>query len=133
MFEYKNGFFVILKEWTYFARKKLEYTCHTAFLISIVVCQWSNIHICRTRRRSLFQQGCGNWFLNFAIIFETSVACFLSYSPGMDVAFRMQPLRIEWWLLPLIFTFIIFIYDEMRKFFLRSLPAGSWMEKELYY
>ena len=42
---------------TYAQRKKLEYTCHTAFFVSIVIVQWADLIICKTRRLSLFQQG----------------------------------------------------------------------------
>jgi sodium/potassium-transporting ATPase subunit alpha len=42
---------------TYAQRKKLEYTCHTAFFVAIVVVQWADLIICKTRRLSLFQQG----------------------------------------------------------------------------
>ena len=45
------------QEWTYQQRKILEFTCHTAFFISIVVVQWTDLIICKTRRNSLFQQG----------------------------------------------------------------------------
>ena len=45
------------QEWTYQQRKILEYTCHTAFFVSIVVVQWTDLIICKTRRNSLFQQG----------------------------------------------------------------------------
>ena len=42
---------------TYRQRKILEYTCHTAFFVSIVIVQWADLIICKTRRLSLFQQG----------------------------------------------------------------------------
>ena len=42
---------------TYNQRKILEYTCHTAFFVSIVVVQWADLIICKTRRLSLFHQG----------------------------------------------------------------------------
>ena len=42
---------------TYDQRKILEYTCHTAFFVSIVIVQWADIIICKTRRNSLFTQG----------------------------------------------------------------------------
>ena len=38
------------QEWTYRERKILEYTCHTAFFVSIVVVQWVDLIICKTRR-----------------------------------------------------------------------------------
>ena len=44
------------QEWTYADRKILEYTCHTAFFASIVVVQWADLLICKTRKNSLFQQ-----------------------------------------------------------------------------
>jgi sodium/potassium-transporting ATPase subunit alpha len=42
---------------TYDARKQLEYTCHTAFFVSIVVVQWADLIICKTRRNSIVHQG----------------------------------------------------------------------------
>jgi len=45
------------QEWTYEARKKLEYTCHTAFFVAIVIVQWADVIICKTRRLSLYHQG----------------------------------------------------------------------------
>jgi len=44
-------------EWTYSQRKDLEYTCHTAFFTTIVVVQWADVIISKTRRLSVFQQG----------------------------------------------------------------------------
>jgi hypothetical protein len=35
----------------------VEFTCHTAFFVSIVVVQWADLIICKTRRNSVFQQG----------------------------------------------------------------------------
>merc|ERR1712136_149862 len=67
------------QEWTYNARKQLEYTCHTAFFVSIVVVQWADLIICKTRRNSLFQQGMRNHVLTFGLFFETAIACLLSY------------------------------------------------------
>lgn len=42
---------------TYEQRKIVEFTCHTAFFVSIVVVQWADVIICKTRRNSVFQQG----------------------------------------------------------------------------
>lgn len=41
---------------TYSQRKILEYTCHTAFFVSIVVVQWADLIICKTRKNSILQQ-----------------------------------------------------------------------------
>ncbi|XP_065207095.1 sodium/potassium-transporting ATPase subunit alpha isoform X5 [Planococcus citri] len=120
------------QEWTYRDRKALEYTCHTAFFVSIVVVQWSDLIICKTRRNSIFHQGMRNWALNFGLVFETALACILSYTPGMDKGLRMYPLKFEWWIPPIPFMIAIFIYDEVRRFYLRRNPGG-WLEQETYY
>merc|ERR1739844_501078 len=120
------------QEWTYQSRKILEYTCHTAFFASIVVVQWADLLICKTRKNSLFQQGLRNYMLNFGSFFETALAAFLSYTPGMDKGLRMYPLKINWWIPAIPFSILIFVYDETRKWLLRRQPGG-WIEKETYY
>ncbi|CAF0933815.1 unnamed protein product [Brachionus calyciflorus] len=120
------------QEWTYEQRKMLEYTCHTAFFISIVIVQWTDLIICKTRRNSLIQQGMTNHMLNFGLLFETAVACFLSYTPGFDRGLNMYPVKFTWWLAALPFSLLILIYDEIRKYLIRKYP-GSWVEQETYY
>ncbi|XP_008333227.1 sodium/potassium-transporting ATPase subunit alpha-2-like [Cynoglossus semilaevis] len=117
---------------TYEQRKIVEFTCHTAFFVSIVVVQWADLIICKTRRNSLFQQGMNNRILIFGLFVETALAAFLSYCPGMDVALRMYPLRILWWFCAFPYSLLIFLYDEIRKFILRRSPGG-WVEMETYY
>ena len=71
------------QEWTYVARKELLRTCQTAFFFSIVVVQWANLIICKTRRLSLFQHGMWNCVLNSALVFETLLAIFFVNTPGI--------------------------------------------------
>merc|ERR1719427_579851 len=82
------------QQWSYGQRKIVEFTCHTAFFTSIVVVQWADLLISKTRRLSLFQQGMKNRVLILGLYEETLLATFLSYCPGMDTALRMYPL--EW-------------------------------------
>ena len=81
------------QEWTYAQRKVLEYTCHTAFFMSIVIVQWADLMICKTRRNSIIHQGMMNHHLTFGLFFETSLAAFMAYCPGLDKGLRMYPLR----------------------------------------
>ncbi|KAL6481400.1 hypothetical protein MHYP_G00094800 [Metynnis hypsauchen] len=120
------------QEWTYESRKIVEYTCHTAFFVSIVIVQWADLIICKTRMNSIVQQKMKNKILIFGLLEETALASFLSYCPGMDVAIRMYPLKPWWWLCALPYALIIFIYDEARRYILRRNPGG-WVEKETYY
>jgi sodium/potassium-transporting ATPase subunit alpha len=121
------------QEWTYEQRKRLEYTCHTAFFVSIVVVQWTDLMICKTRRNSIFQQGMWNHHLTFGLFFETTLAGFLSYCPGLEYGLRMMPLRWTWWLPAIPFSAAILTYDEVRKLILRHSKPGSWLERETYY
>ena len=120
------------QEWTYRERKKLEFTCQTAFFITIVVVQWSELVACKTRTNSIIHQGMSNHVMNFALVFETVLAAFLSYFPGMDVALNMYPIKACWWIPPLPFAVVIMIYDEGRRYFIRKYPGG-WVEEETYF
>ncbi|XP_031438332.1 sodium/potassium-transporting ATPase subunit alpha-1b [Clupea harengus] len=120
------------QQWTYEQRKIVEFTCHTGFFSSIVIVQWADLIVCKTRRNSVFQQGMKNKILIFGLFEETALAAFLSYCPGMDIALRMYPLKINWWFCALPYSLLIFIYDEMRKLILRRNPGG-WVERETYY
>jgi sodium/potassium-transporting ATPase subunit alpha len=121
------------QEWTYGQRKIVEFTCHTAFFTSIVVVQWADLLICKTRRLSIFQQGMRNKIMIAGLFEETLLAAILAYMPGTDVALRMYPLEWHWWLVPMPFSLLIFIYDETRKYLLRNNAPGNWVEQETYY
>jgi len=120
------------QQWAFADRKVLEYTCHSAFFVSIVIVQWADVIICKTRKLSVFQQGMNNWVLNTGILFETALAAFMCYTPGLDKALRVYPLLFWWWLPALPFSVLIWVYDECRRFLLRKYPGG-WVERETYY
>ncbi|GMT29389.1 hypothetical protein PFISCL1PPCAC_20685 [Pristionchus fissidentatus] len=120
------------QEWTYANRKILEHTCQTAFFVTIVVVQWGDLIVSKTRRNSLAQQGMTNGMLNFGLFFETMVAFILCYCPGMDTALKMYGLRFWWWFPGVPFGLLIIVYDETRKYLIRKYPGG-WVERETYY
>ena len=121
------------QEWTYQDRKILENTCHTAFFVTIVMVQLVDALICKTRKLSIFSQGLQNQYLNAALVFEALLAIFLSYTPGMDKALQMYPLRWNWWLTPVPFAFLILIYDECRKLLMRNISPKNWFYDEIFY
>uniref|UniRef100_A0A915E708 Cation-transporting P-type ATPase C-terminal domain-containing protein n=1 Tax=Ditylenchus dipsaci TaxID=166011 RepID=A0A915E708_9BILA len=120
------------QEWTYANRKILEYTCQTAYFVSIVIVQWADLIISKTRRNSIVQQGMNNWTLNFGLVFETCLAAFLCFCPGLDRGLKMYSMRFCWWFPAIPFSILIFVYDEMRRFLIRRYPGG-WVERETYY
>ena len=120
------------QEWTYAQRKIVEYTCHTMFFTAIVIVQWADVIICKTRRLSITQQGMNNNVLIAGLFEETLLAAFLAYCPGTDAMLRMYPIEWYWWFAPMPFSLIIFIYDETRRWLMRRSPGG-WVESETYY
>jgi sodium/potassium-transporting ATPase subunit alpha len=106
-------------EWTYEQRLKLLSAAQTSYFTSIVIVQWADLIICKTRVLSVFQQGMLNMTMNKAILFETVLAIFITYCPGMDVALKTNPLQGQWWTPALSFSFIIWVYDECRKYLMR--------------
>merc|ERR1712212_549692 len=120
------------QEWTYSQRKIVEYTCHTMFFTAIVIVQWADVLICKTRRLSIFQQGMKNKILIAGLFEETLLATLLAYMPGTDAMLRMYPLEWSWWFIPMPFSLIIFCNDETRKMLIRRTPGG-WVENETYY
>nr|CAD2171846.1 unnamed protein product [Meloidogyne enterolobii] len=120
------------QEWTYANRKILEHTCQTAYFVSIVIVQWADLIISKTRRNSIVQQGMSNWILNFGLVFETVLAALLCYLPGTDQGLRMYGLRFTWWFPAIPFSILIFVYDEFRRYLIRRYPKG-WVERETYY
>uniref|UniRef100_A0A914HS84 Sodium/potassium-transporting ATPase subunit alpha n=1 Tax=Globodera rostochiensis TaxID=31243 RepID=A0A914HS84_GLORO len=120
------------QEWTYVDRKILEHTCQTAYFVSIVIVQWADLIISKTRRNSIVQQGMSNWVLNIGLVFETALAAFLCYCPGLDNGLRMYGLRFSWWFPAVPFSVLIFVYDEFRRYLIRRFPGG-WVERETYY
>merc|ERR1719427_1498742 len=120
------------QEWTYDQRNILEQTCHTAFFVAIVIAQWTDVIISKTRRLSLLQQGMWNMMLNFGICFETAVAAILQYTPGLNEGLRLRPMNFLWWLPALPFALAILIFDETRRYIMRHNPGG-FVEQDTYY
>ncbi|TRY70575.1 hypothetical protein TCAL_08725 [Tigriopus californicus] len=117
------------QEWTYEDRKNLEYSCHAGVFFSIVAMQWITLIISRTRKLSIFQRGMGNWVANFSIFFETCLAFLLIYMPGLNQGLQLQYLFPLSWFPPLPFLIILFVYEEMKKAYVRK-HANTWIEHE---
>uniref|UniRef100_A0A3Q4GKJ1 Sodium/potassium-transporting ATPase subunit alpha n=1 Tax=Neolamprologus brichardi TaxID=32507 RepID=A0A3Q4GKJ1_NEOBR len=106
----------------------VEFTCHTAFFTSIVIVQVADLLICKTRTNSI---------LGFVfVVFQICVANReVAECPLVGKLAFFSPhvyLRPMWWFCSVPYSFLIFIYDEVRKYILRRTPGG-WVELETYY
>ncbi|GAA48524.1 Na+/K+ transporting ATPase subunit alpha K01539 sodium/potassium-transporting ATPase subunit alpha [Clonorchis sinensis] len=120
------------QEWTYGQRMTLQKAAYTSFFVAVVIAQWADLIICKTRRLSIFQQGMFNHKLTTSLFFEITVAWVLQYIPGVNKAIQLEPMLYQWWVPALPFALLILVYDEVRKWIIRKLPNG-WLERETYY
>jgi sodium/potassium-transporting ATPase subunit alpha len=118
----------------------------TAYFVAIVIVQWADLMICKTRMNSISQQGMLNSFMNFGLVFETLLACFFCYVPGVNIGIGTRPIRFTHWLPAVPFSLWIFGYDELRKLIMRKTTAtkensltgqierdAGWLERNTYY
>ncbi|XP_078387905.1 potassium-transporting ATPase alpha chain 2-like [Cetorhinus maximus] len=121
------------QEWTYQQRLYMEWTCYTAFFVGIVIEQLADLIIRKTRRNSIFQQGIfGNKVLWLGLLSQVGIALLFCYCPGMQSSLHFTHLRVQYWFVVAPFAILTFVYDEIRKFFIRRYP-GSWWDKNMYY
>ena len=91
-------------------------TAITGFFASIIICQVSDVIICRTRRQSLLTVGLlTNKLVLLGIAAELLLLALISYVPAFNTFFGTAPL--EAWHLALSVPFAIFILlgDELRR------------------
>jgi sodium/potassium-transporting ATPase subunit alpha len=117
-----------------------------AGFICIIVVQWADLMICKTRWLSIAQQGMVNPMMNFGLLFETILGCFLCYIPGLGDVLGTRPIRFQHWFPGMPFCLFIFFYDETRKYLMRktsksvvdkmtakTIKTEGWLERNTYY
>jgi len=132
-------------------QKEALHYAQTAGLICIIIVQWADLMICKTRWLSIRQQGMTNPVMNFGLLFETVLGAFLCYVTPIGSVLGTRPLRFTHWLPGVPFSIFIFLYDEIRKNLMRGGPCGlgsketrdpvtskvtrapGWLEKWTYY
>merc|ERR1711871_1524801 len=102
-------------------QKEALHHAQTGGFINIIVVQWADLMICKTRFLSIRQQGMVNPVMNFGLLFETILGSFFCYMPGISgTALGTRALRLSHWLSGIPFFCFIFMYDEIRKLIMRG-------------
>eukprot|EP01108_Squamamoeba_japonica_P001210 TRINITY_DN1484_c0_g1_i3.p1 TRINITY_DN1484_c0_g1~~TRINITY_DN1484_c0_g1_i3.p1 ORF type:complete len:647 (+),score=436.19 TRINITY_DN1484_c0_g1_i3:160-2100(+) len=114
------------------ARSNALRRAQTGFLLSIIQVQWADLLICKTRKLSVFQQGMRNSVLWFGLASETLLIVLLVYVPPLNNVFGTLNLAGVYWLAALPFTWLIFMYDEVRKYLLRTRGPDAFVQKTYY-
>lgn len=68
-----------------------------SFFVAIVIVQWADLMICKTRWLSIRTQGMINSAMNFGLFFETLLAAWLCYCPPINVGLGTRNLRLVHW------------------------------------
>jgi len=105
---------------------------HSVVFVALLVTQWADLIICKTRRLSIIQHGMGNWAVNIALVVQTAVACIAIYVPGIQTVLESESVPWYFWFCGLPFAIIIIVVDEARRYVIRKYPNG-WVFKETYY
>jgi len=105
---------------------------NSAYFLSIIIVQWADLMICKTRIRSLFEQGMNNIFMNYALIFETLLGAFLVYTPVANIVTGTSSVKFVWWTAAVPFSLMIYVYDELRKGWIRK-NEGGWLQRNTYW
>ncbi|KDO35437.1 hypothetical protein SPRG_00285 [Saprolegnia parasitica CBS 223.65] len=118
----------------------------TAYFVAVIMSQWGNLLICKTRYLSLFTQGMHNDVMFMGLMFETLLGAVMSYSGFFNTIFSTGSMRLTHWFCGMPFTLLIFSVDEMRKYMLRETSVTTvdpdtgrmvrtpgWIERNTYY
>jgi magnesium-transporting ATPase (P-type) len=96
----------------------------TACLTAIVLMQMVNVHLCRSRRTSLFELPLfANKLILAGIVTEIVVILAIDYTPIGHAIFGTAPIGWTAWLVVLPFAIAMLGLEEARKAFVRRTPA----------
>merc|ERR1712060_833335 len=86
------------------------YYAQSGYLITIVVVQWSDLMICKTRNLSISQQGMINNNANFALFFETALVAILCYVPFLNTVLGTRMIAFPHFGIPAMSFFMVIIF-----------------------
>jgi magnesium-transporting ATPase (P-type) len=92
----------------------------TACLTAIVLMQVVNVHLCRTRRRSIrSERFLSNHLVTAGIVIELGVILLIDYTRAGNALFDTAPIPLTTWLFVLPFAAAMLGLEELRKWVVR--------------
>lgn len=101
------------------------YYAQSAYFATVVLVQWSNIFACKSRKAS-FIYSAVNSTMFFGILCETCLFVFLLYCPGVNKVFGGRPLPFFLLCPGLLFSILLLVWEETRKFLINRKSNGRW-------
>lgn len=119
------------------------FNASAAYFLTVIVTQWANNLICKTRVMPIAQQGVTNWVQNYGMIFTTCFGALLVYVPPIAEGVGARAVASPHFIVPgmAYFTIILF-YDEVRKSFVRmgidksvrgKVKLQGWFARNTFY
>jgi len=97
----------------------------SAFYVTVVFCQFFHIWMCKTRRVSFFQHGIGgNMMMIYGAVIEMALLVVIVYVPFLQPVFGSHAIDALYWTPALLFFPVCWIYNEVRKYYIRKHPFG---------
>jgi sodium/potassium-transporting ATPase subunit alpha len=113
------------------------------YFLSIIVLQWANVIIVKTKRVSIFHHGLRNVVSMYGVLFETLLGIFVAFTPGVDLALGGRRVHFLHFFIPgFPFFMLVIVYDELRKWVIRyqtdknkrlGIEKKGWMEEKTLY
>ncbi len=98
----------------------------TAYFIGVVWGQIINFFVCKTRKLSCLTQGLSNTFMFFSLTTELMLVLVITYFQPFNTAFGTRDnIFMHFGVAALPFSMLQLLIDEIRKYFIRSLPTDA--------
>ncbi|WP_371413177.1 cation-translocating P-type ATPase [Methanococcoides sp. AM1] len=98
-----------------------------AFFAAVIICQVANLLVSRTRVESAFSKNLfTNKMIMLAIVSELVILSMIMFYPFANTIFGTAPVSVEYLLLAVPFAILLFVQDEIRKYYIRK---GSLLAK----
>jgi sodium/potassium-transporting ATPase subunit alpha len=102
---------------------------NSAYLTTVICCQWANCLINKSRVMSLGQQGFKSMHVNSGFVYSFCLMILIQYLPFINIAFASRSIAFPHFFVAGFPWFLwILLFDEMRKLYVRQglkrMPGG---------
>ena len=104
----------------------------TSWYITVVLSQFANIWMCKTRQMSLFQHGINNPMTVYGVTIEIMILMLIVFVPGLQDVFNTNGEKVmsrneyALYFVPWVGTLVtLWVFCESRKYWTRKYPSGK--------
>ena len=105
---------------------QLQQEAATSYYVTLIMCQFVHLWVCRTRTTSLFKHGLfSNVLAILGAVIEVLLLSFFVYTPHVSTIFSSYPVTYTSWLFWIPAGLIFISTSELRKYYAREYPHGK--------